>query len=165
MFLDERIDNVPAGHTSPSFHPHRNTALLHVDQVIDNNETVTSCALHGALLCSRWSPRPRRRIHFPFPSNRMLKKSASGVLASLRGSTYRSVRLRLFARCGLAGGLFEHPAWCTRVSQTYRTMKFWRAHRVFPQPSKLTRRVTNRLPASEYSNRDATGVVATPCVF
>ena len=34
--------------------------------------------------------------------NRMLNKSASGVLALLRGSTYRSVRRRLFARCGLA---------------------------------------------------------------
>ena len=54
----------------------------------------------------------------------MLKKSASGVLASLRGSTYRSVRLtsslaaalpaewRVLARRGWAGekpGLFEHP--------------------------------------------------------
>jgi hypothetical protein len=36
------------------------------------------------------------------PTNMMLKKSASGVLASLRSSTYRSVRLRLLARCGLA---------------------------------------------------------------
>jgi hypothetical protein len=58
----------------------------------------------------------------------MLKKSASGVLASLRGSTYRSVRLasslaaalpaerRVLARWGWAGetaGLFEHPVWCT----------------------------------------------------
>jgi len=55
----------------------------------------------------------------------MLKKSTSGVLASFRSSTYRSVRLRLFARCGLpvewrvlarrgwAGeksGLIERPA-------------------------------------------------------
>src|SRR5205807_6477819 len=55
----------------------------------------------------------------------MLKKSASIVLASLRGSTYRSVRLasslaaallgtrRVSARQGWAGeksGLFEHPA-------------------------------------------------------
>ena len=54
----------------------------------------------------------------------MLKKSASFVLASLRGSTYRSVRLasslaaalpaerRVLARRGWAGeksGLFEHP--------------------------------------------------------
>ncbi|MBH0204366.1 MAG: hypothetical protein HP498_00805 [Nitrospira sp.] len=65
-------------------------------------------------------------------SSRMLKKSASGVLASLRGSTrgtcgdkerIRShvieasgsseawyVPPRLFARCGLADGHFEHPA-------------------------------------------------------
>ena len=55
----------------------------------------------------------------------MLKKAASGVLASLRGSTYRSVRLaaslaaalpverRVLARRGWAGeisSLFEHPA-------------------------------------------------------
>ena len=54
----------------------------------------------------------------------MLKKSASFVLASLRGSTYRSVRLasllavalpgdrRVLARRGWEGengGLFEHP--------------------------------------------------------
>ena len=59
-----------------------------------------------------------------FPS-RMLKKSASGVLAALRDSTYRSVRIasslaaallgirRVLARQGWAGeksGLFEHPA-------------------------------------------------------
>jgi len=56
----------------------------------------------------------------------MLKNPASGVLASLRGSTYRSVGLasslvaalfgtrRVSARQGWAGekgGLFEHPAW------------------------------------------------------
>jgi hypothetical protein len=54
----------------------------------------------------------------------MLKQSASFVLASLRGSTYRSVRLasslaaallgqgRVLVRQGWAGeksGLFEHP--------------------------------------------------------
>ena len=38
--------------------------------------------------------------------SRMLKKSASGVLTLLRSSTYRSVRLRLFACCGLAGRPF-----------------------------------------------------------
>ena len=42
--------------------------------------------------------------------SRMLKKPASIVLASLRGSTYRKGTPRLFARCGLADGLFEHPA-------------------------------------------------------
>jgi len=51
MLLNERIDNVPAGHTSPSFHPHRDTALLKVDQAIGNHQTVAPFALHGALLC------------------------------------------------------------------------------------------------------------------
>jgi len=39
----------------------------------------------------------------------MLKKSASIVLASLRGSTYRKGTPRLFARCGLAG----QPFWAS----------------------------------------------------
>jgi hypothetical protein len=39
----------------------------------------------------------------------MLKKSASGVLASLRGSTYRSVRLASSLAVALLDGLFEHP--------------------------------------------------------
>ena len=42
--------------------------------------------------------------------SRMLKKSASGVLASLRGSTYRSVRLASSLAAALLDGLFEHPA-------------------------------------------------------
>ncbi|MCC2641464.1 MAG: hypothetical protein K0S45_1877 [Nitrospira sp.] len=36
--------------------------------------------------------------------SRMWKKSASGVLASLRGSPYAQSTIRLFARCGLALG-------------------------------------------------------------
>ena len=58
-----------------------------------------------------------------FPS-RMLERSTSGVLAALRGSTYRSARIasslaatllgigRVFARQGWAcekSGLLEHP--------------------------------------------------------
>jgi hypothetical protein len=39
----------------------------------------------------------------------MLKKSASGVLASLRGSTYRSVRLASSLAAALLDRLFEHP--------------------------------------------------------
>ncbi len=39
----------------------------------------------------------------------MLKKSASFVLASLRGSTYRSVRLASSLAAALLNGLFEHP--------------------------------------------------------
>jgi len=40
----------------------------------------------------------------------MLKKSSSGVLASLKASTYLPCTPRPFARCGLAGRPFEHPA-------------------------------------------------------
>jgi hypothetical protein len=40
----------------------------------------------------------------------MLKKSASFVLASLRGSTYRSVRLASSLAAALLDGLFDHPA-------------------------------------------------------
>jgi hypothetical protein len=39
----------------------------------------------------------------------MLKKDASGVLASLRGSTYRSVRLTSSLAAALLDSLFEHP--------------------------------------------------------
>jgi hypothetical protein len=39
----------------------------------------------------------------------MLKKSASGVLASLRGSTYRSVRFASSLTAALLDGHFEHP--------------------------------------------------------
>jgi hypothetical protein len=39
----------------------------------------------------------------------MLKKFASGVLASLRGSTYRSVRLAASLAAALLNNLFEHP--------------------------------------------------------
>jgi len=40
----------------------------------------------------------------------MLKKPASIVLASLRGSTYQSVRLASSLAAVLLDGLFEHPA-------------------------------------------------------
>jgi hypothetical protein len=39
----------------------------------------------------------------------MLKKSASGVLASHRGSTYRCVRLASLLAAALLDSLFEHP--------------------------------------------------------
>jgi hypothetical protein len=44
-------------------------------------------------------------------TSRMLKKSASFVLASLRSSTYRSVRLASSIAAALLNGLFVHPAW------------------------------------------------------
>jgi len=42
--------------------------------------------------------------------SRMLKKSASFVLASLIGSTYRSVRLASSLAAAALDGHFEHPA-------------------------------------------------------
>jgi hypothetical protein len=41
----------------------------------------------------------------------MLKKAASGVLASLRGSTYRNVRLASSLAVALLDSLFEHPVY------------------------------------------------------
>jgi hypothetical protein len=49
----------------------------------------------------------------------MLKKTASFVLASLRGSTYRSVRLASSLAAALLDGLFEHPAGVLTLFQTY----------------------------------------------
>ena len=48
---------------------------------------------------------PRR----PQSSSRVLKKSASGILASLTGSTYRSVRLASSFAAALLDSHFEHP--------------------------------------------------------
>jgi hypothetical protein len=50
MFLNERIDDVPARHTSPSLHPHWNTALPDIDQIIGHHEPVTSYTVHKTLL-------------------------------------------------------------------------------------------------------------------
>jgi hypothetical protein len=53
----------------------------------------------------------------------MLKKSTSIVLASFRGSTYRSVRLASSVAAALLDGLFEHPA------------RLWRERHVPYEPS------------------------------
>jgi hypothetical protein len=50
---------------------------------------------------------------------RMLKKSASFVLASLRGSTYRSVRLASSLAAAALNGHFEHPAEAFLVVHIY----------------------------------------------
>jgi hypothetical protein len=64
----------------------------------------------------------------------MLKKSASGVLASLRGSTYRSVRLASSLAAALLDGLFEHPAWHYIAIET-GTIKFSPCHSSFSADS------------------------------
>ena len=50
---------------------------------------------------------PAARAMLRCPTCRMLKKSASGVLASFRASTYPKGTPRLFTRCGLAGRPFS----------------------------------------------------------
>jgi hypothetical protein len=42
----------------------------------------------------------------------MLQKPSSGVLASLKNSTYRSVRLVFSLAAALLDELFQHPACC-----------------------------------------------------
>jgi hypothetical protein len=58
----------------------------------------------------------------------MLKKFASGVLASLRGSTYRSVRFASSLAAALPDSLFEHPTGMARapiasISMTVREVR------------------------------------------
>ena len=55
---------------------------------------------------------------------RMLKKSTSGVLASLRASTYRSVRLASSLAAALLDGLLEHPE---RLRDTRQFVRFQRS--------------------------------------
>jgi hypothetical protein len=52
----------------------------------------------------------------------MLKKSASGVLASRRGSTYQPVRLASSLAAALLDGPFEHPV---VVPATVQLGAFW----------------------------------------
>jgi len=78
-------------------------------------------------------------------SSRMLEKSASGVLASLRSSTYPEGTLLVFTRCGLAGQPFEHPARCPPVCYTCGRLSFHRAMIVFPQPASRLKPVENRV--------------------
>ncbi len=63
--------------------------------------------------------------------SRMLKKSASGVLALLRGSTYRSVRLVSSLAAALLDGHFEHPAWLRDVASHIETRNSFRSQQEF----------------------------------
>ena len=71
----------------------------------------------------------------------MLKMSASGVLASLRGSTYRSVRLASTLAAALLDGRFEHPARHYPVALEVGTIEFsqWRNSFFADFSSRLSR--------------------------
>ena len=62
-------------------------------------------ALHLPTACS-----PRNEGLLGQAPSRLLKHAASGVLASLRGSTYRNVRLASSLAAALLDGFFEQPA-------------------------------------------------------
>jgi hypothetical protein len=62
----------------------------------------------------------------------MLKKSASDVLASLRGSTYRSVSLASSLAAALLNGLFEHPVWRVRLIPNILTNEILARSHGFP---------------------------------
>jgi hypothetical protein len=67
----------------------------------------------------------------------MLKKSASGVLASLRDSTYRSVRLASSLAAALPDSLFEHPEVYSRVNILVQNSNHvFGISRVFPQSAR-----------------------------
>src|SRR6187399_2484042 len=70
--------------------------------------------------------------------SRKPKKSASGVLASLRGSTYRSVRLASSLAAALLDSLFEHPAILRRELRTENSSHTVGFNRVFTQPIRLS---------------------------
>jgi hypothetical protein len=53
----------------------------------------------------------------------MLKKSASFVLASLRGSTYWRVRFASSLAAAALDGLFEHPAGSYSMAPDLRTVE------------------------------------------
>ena len=69
-------------------------------------------------------------------TSRMLKKSASGVLASLRGSTYRSVRLASSLAVALLDSLFEHPEVILASALYGKFQRHFGINRVFPQPAR-----------------------------
>jgi hypothetical protein len=88
----------------------------------------------------------------------MLKKSASGVLASLRGSTYRSVRLTSSLAAALLDSLFEHPEVILALAPI-ETLQPYFSHilginQVFSQSVSACRSyVTHPLRSSPSSNR------------
>ena len=67
--------------------------------------------------------------------SRMLKKSASSVLAARRGSTYRSVRLASPLAAALLDGLSEHPAWRSLVFLDVQSIEFQQGHKSFSADS------------------------------
>ena len=92
----------------------------------------------------------------------MLKKSASIVLAALRDSTYRSVRLASSLAAALLNGLFEHPETILTSPPSRRFHGRLCINRVFPQ---LARRGTRRAGTSKLSHRSARQIARDNCAI
>ena len=67
-------------------------------------------------------------------SSRMLKKSASDVLALLRGAPYHHGKEPVSAGSGRAGKNVTHRLFA-RCGLGWDKASLWRANRVFPQPA------------------------------
>jgi hypothetical protein len=84
-------------------------------------------------------------------ASRKLKKSASGVLASFRSSTYpRGYASGSSLAAALPDSLFEHPAWVVLlISQKCKPSKCCSPEMVFPYPAKpsLAPPIFNSSPA------------------
>jgi hypothetical protein len=76
----------------------------------------------------------------------MLKKSASIVLASFRGSTYRSVRLASSLAAALPDGPFEHPEAFGVVAPSIYFNGVLCVPQVVPQSVKSSRKQDLSLP-------------------
>jgi hypothetical protein len=66
----------------------------------------------------------------------MLKKSTSVILASLRDSTYRSVRLASSLAAALLDSLFEHPELVLTSASYERFQRHFVYKSSFPQPAR-----------------------------
>jgi hypothetical protein len=66
-------------------------------------------------------------------TDKMLKKSASFVLVSLRGSTYRSARLTSSLTVAALDSLFEHPGRYSPAISDVATSKVLACTHSFPQ--------------------------------
>ena len=74
----------------------------------------------------------------------MLKKSSSIVLASLKGSTHRSIRLASSLAAALLDSLFEHPARGSPVVLYVRSIEFLPCHNSFSADSQCSSSATGK---------------------
>jgi len=85
--------------------------------------------------------------YFPLPTSRLLTKSASCVLAALRGSTYRreyASSLRLLRPCWTA--ILNSLRWLLNRSVSVQALRFCHAQVVCQHPTSHSQLTTDNLP-------------------